>query len=255
MLTDLLEPSETSRSKKSIARQQRKLERIATKSKTMMIAPKQITPLTNNQSKTMQSFRTGKNMLLMGSAGTGKTFLSLYLALDDVMNQKSDQERVIIVRSATATVNQGFLPGNLQKKSEVYEAPYYEICAELFGRKDAYENLKAKGIIEFVTTSFIRGTTFHNAIVLLDEYQNCNLQEITTVITRVGEGTRLILSGDVKQNDLSTRRNLAEQSGADQINQIFRSMPSVDIIEFGINDIVRSKFVKEFLITKERLGL
>jgi phosphate starvation-inducible protein PhoH len=140
----------------------------------------------------------------------------------------------------------GFLPGSAEEKSAVYEAPYNAICTEILGRGDAYGLMKKKGIIEFMTSSFVRGITLKDCIVIVDEIQNMNFSELNSVVTRVGDNCRMIFSGDFKQNDL--RR---EESGFKKFISIVSDIPSVSAIAFGIEDIVRSVFVKEYIIKCE----
>lgn len=237
--------------KKSIARHERKKQKMLAKPKVSMMPPK-LKGLTENQTIAIESFNEGFHILMCGSAGTGKTFLGLGLSLYDVMNKKSFAQKVVIIRSPVATKDQGFLPGTLEKKQEVFEIPYMEICHELFGKKDAYETLKRLGVIEFATTSYLRGLTLRDSIVIFDEFQNADFHAIDSVITRLGENSRIVLCGDIKQNDLRNKRY--EESGAKTIIEIFKSMYEVETIEFTTNDIVRSGFVKAYIQQKEKFG-
>lgn len=213
---------------------------------------RRIDPLTANQSKAFDSFDDGKNLLLHGIAGTGKTFISMYLALNEVMNPLSGYNKVIIVRSVVPTRDMGFLPGNHKDKAKVYEAPYYIIANELFGRGDAYEILKQKTLVEFISTSFIRGTTLNDAIVVVDEIGNMTLHELDSVITRIGKNCRVVFSGDFRQSDLTREQ---EKNGLKDFIRILDRMKSFDYIEFDENDIVRSGLVKEYIIAKDRLKI
>lgn len=213
---------------------------------------KTILPLTANQRKTFQAFETGKNLFLHGIAGTGKTFISLYLSLNDIMyNDDTVYERIIIIRSVVPTRDMGFLPGSQMEKMKVYEAPYYAICEELFDRKDAYDVLKKNRMtVDFMSTSFVRGTTLRNAIVVVDEVQNMTAQELHSVITRAGHGCRMIFCGDMKQNDLLNNR---EFSGLSDFMKIIKRMNSFEFVEFGIDDITRSELVKSYIIARNNL--
>jgi phosphate starvation-inducible protein PhoH len=211
-----------------------------------------ISPMTENQTKTFDAYSRNKNLLLHGSAGTGKTFISLYLALLDVMNGNEDYNKVVIIRSVVPTRDMGFLPGSAKDKSKVYEAPYYSICTELFGRGDAYDVLKQKNLVEFQTTSFIRGLTFNNCIIVLDEVQNCVFQELDSVLTRVGNNCKIIFSGDFKQSDLTKD---SDRSGILDFMKIIKRIKSFENIEFTKNDIVRSQLVKDYIIAKEDLNI
>lgn len=212
---------------------------------------KSIKPLTESQKETFKEYDNGKNLLLHGVAGTGKSFISLYLALEDVLSGLTPYHKVLIIRTAVPSRDQGFLPGNLKEKMKQYEDPYVSICTELFGRGDAYDVLKNKGIIDFTTTSYLRGLTFNNSIIILDEYQNGNFSELETVITRIGDNSKIIICGDFRQTDLNKHNDM---SGLKKINDILLLMESVAHVEFKIKDILRSHFVKEFIISKEKLG-
>ena len=164
---------------------------------------KTVKPLTENQRHTFDAFREGKHLMLHGMAGTGKTFLSMYLALEDLMSGESDQEMIYIVRSVVPTRDMGFLPGSQKEKMKVYEAPYQAICTELFGRGDAYDILKQKNAVEFMSTSFVRGITMNNCTVIVDEINNMTFHELDSVITRIGKNCRIIFCGDFRQSDLT----------------------------------------------------
>jgi phosphate starvation-inducible protein PhoH and related proteins len=211
---------------------------------------KNIKPLTENQHRAFQEYENNKNLILHGSSGSGKSFIALYLAMREITNDSSYQN-VIVVRSAVSSRDQGHLPGNIKEKSKVFEEPYYEICADLYNRGDAYDVLKNKGMIQFITTSHLRGMTFRNAIIIADEIQNFSGGECDTVMTRVGECSRIIFSGDYKQTDLKER----ERHGFDNFMNIIKRMPSFSFIEFGVNDIVRSGLCKEYLTIKENMGI
>ena len=203
----------------------------------------QIEPLTKNQ---LSAFESDRNLVLHGVAGTGKTFISCYLAFDDMI--KLEYNKLVIIRSAVATRDIGFLPGSEKEKASVYEEPYKDICIELFQRGDAYDILKNKNLVHFMTTSFIRGVTLRNAVVLIDECQNMTFHELDSIITRVGLGCRVIFCGDFRQADLN-------KNGLRDFIRILKVMDSFDLIDFEIQDIVRSEFVKSYIIAKTELGL
>lgn len=207
-----------------------------------------IEPKTDTQSKVFQSYGYGNNLVLHGTAGTGKTFLSLYLALDDVYNEKL-YNSVKIVRSAVPTRDIGFLPGKQEEKTEVYEAPYSEICNELFNRKNAYDTLKRNGTVEFITTSFLRGVTFRNSVIVIDEIANMTFQELDTIMTRVGENCRVILCGDFKQSDHVKN---SDKNDVKKFLEILKRVNGVDFINFTPKDIVRSGFVKQWILACEQ---
>ena len=204
---------------------------------------KQIEPLTANQ---LKAFDSEKHLVLHGVAGTGKTFISCYLAYDDIM--KKNYEKLVLIRSAVPTRDIGFLPGTDKEKSAIYEEPYRDISAELFQRGDAYEIMKGRGIVHFMTTSFIRGVTLRNAVVIVDECQNMSFHELDSIITRMGENCRVIFCGDFRQADLP-------KNGLKDFLRILESMGEFDLVDFEIKDIVRSDFVKQYIIAKTNLGM
>ena len=164
-------------------------------------------PLTKNQERTFEEYNKGQHLILSGSAGTGKTFIGMYLAFTELVKEKSCYNKIIIIRSAVPSRDLGFVPGTLEEKAKIYTEPYIQIVNELFGRGDSWHILKNnKEIIEFQTTSFLRGLTFSNCIILLGEFQSATFHEIDSVLTRVGENCKFILCGDYKQNDLEIRR-------------------------------------------------
>lgn len=211
---------------------------------------KNVKPLTDNQSKVFDSYNQGKHLMLTGMAGTGKTFLALYLALKDLVEGKFSV--VNIIRSTVPSRDIGFLPGTLKEKLAAYEDPYQQIVNDLFCRDDAWSILCKKGYVNMLSTSYLRGITYKNAAMVLDEAQNCTLQELDTVITRVGPGCRVIICGDIKQNDLLTGKN---QTGLPLFEKIVSDMPEFNCVTFSIEDIVRSGLVRSYLVSKHKLGL
>lgn len=211
----------------------------------------QVTPLTENQKTTFASYNKDKNILLHGLAGTGKTFISMYLALNEILSKGSPYNKLIIVRSIVPTRDIGFLPGNTKEKTKVYEGPYYAICTELFGRGDSYELLKTKGIIDFMSTSFIRGMTLNDSIIIVDEINNMTFHELDSVITRIGRNCKLLMCGDFRQSDLTKQ---SERQGLSSFMSILTRMGSFDYVEFSEDDIVRSGLVKEYILAKDKLG-
>lgn len=205
---------------------------------------REIEPLTRNQ---LKAFESNKNLVLHGLAGTGKTFISCYLAFDDMI--KGDYDKLVIIRSAVPTRDIGFLPGTEKEKQSVYEEPYKDICIDLFGRGDAYQILKQKNIVDFMTTSFIRGITLRNAVIVIDECQNMSFHELDSIITRMGENCRVMFCGDFRQADLK-----GSQSGMQDFLHILKRMEEFNFIEFEVDDIVRSGFVKNYIISKTELG-
>jgi predicted ribonuclease YlaK len=203
-------------------------------------------PLTSNQKTFFELYKQGTQaMMLHGAAGTGKTFIALYKALEEVMDKGNAFEKVVIVRSVVPSREIGHLPGDEKEKTDVYVAPYRAVCQDLFQTEQAYDRLVEQKNIEFMITSFVRGITIDNAVIIVDECQNMNFQELSSIITRVGEGSKIIFCGDFKQTDLNRKH---DQSGLKDFVEIINRMPSFRSVEFGIEDIVRSSLVKEFIV-------
>ena len=217
-----------------------------------------IEPLNDNQKNLFKSYKDGKHLVAYGCAGTGKTFISLYNAVKDVLNENTPYEHIYLVRSLVATREIGFLPGDHEDKADIYQIPYKNMVKYMFQMpSDAdfemlYGNLKSQDSIKFWSTSFLRGTTLDNSIIIVDEFQNLNFHELDSIITRVGENTRIVFCGDASQSDL-VKTN--DRNGIVDFMNVLRKMPSFDIIEFGIGDIVRSGLVKEYLTAKIEMGL
>ena len=217
-----------------------------------------ITHLTDNQKILFDSYNQQKNIVAYGVAGTGKTFITLYNALKDVLNETTPYERVYIVRSLVSTREIGFLPGDHEDKADIYQIPYKHMVKYMFQMpSDAdfemlYGNLRSQETIKFWSTSFIRGTTLDNAIIIVDEFQNLNFHELDSIITRVGENSKICFCGDATQSDL-TKTN--DRNGIVDFMNILRKMVSFDIIEFDVNDIVRSGLVKEYIVAKLQSGM
>ena len=217
-----------------------------------------VNPITENQELFFKEWGLGKNLFAYGAAGTGKTFIALYLALKDVMNEETPYDKVYIVRSLVSTREIGFLPGTHEDKSELYQVPYKNMVRNMFHMPDQmsfdmlYDNLKNQETISFWSTSFLRGTTLDDAIVIVDESQNLNFHELDSIITRVGQDSRIVFCGDINQSDL-VRTN--ERNGILDFQRILQNMEEFSEIEFGVGDIVRSGLVKSYLISKMTLGL
>ncbi len=208
-------------------------------------------PKTKNQARMFDEFHDGKNILSIGSAGSGKTVVSLYLALQKLIDNGID--KIIIVRSAVPTRNQGFLPGDINEKQDPYKAAYVQLLNFLFQSDTAWDTLIKRGYIQFASTSYIRSITYENSIIIFDEIQNADFLEIISLLTRLGEGCRVFLCGDIRQNDLQRRREL---SGFNNLLKLIENLEEhFSIIEFTRDDIVRSKIVKDIIITLEDLNL
>jgi phosphate starvation-inducible protein PhoH len=216
-----------------------------------------IDPLTDNQKKLFDSYAEQKHLVAYGCAGTGKTFITLYNALREVLDEKTPYEKIYLVRSLVATREIGFLPGSYDDKSDIYQIPYKNMVKYMFQMpSDAefemlYGNLKAQETIKFWSTSFLRGTTLDNSIIIVDEFQNMSYHELDSIITRVGENSKIMFCGDASQSDLQKTN---ERNGIIDFMTVLRKMTSFDIIEFGVDDIVRSGLVKEYIIAKLEAG-
>jgi phosphate starvation-inducible protein PhoH len=210
-----------------------------------------IKPMTQNQEIAFQHYDQGKHLMLHGVAGTGKTFIGLFLALEEVMRNREYQQ-VVIVRSVVPSRDIGFLPGSAKDKAKVYEEPYYEIVGDLFGRGDAYDVMKNKEVIKFVTTSHLRGTTFRNSVIVVDEWQNMTFPELDTIITRIGGDCKMIFCGDIRQTDLMKDK---EKSGLLTFKEIVGRIDAFAFVEFGIDDIVRSELVRQYIVAKLEYGI
>ena len=216
-----------------------------------------VEPLTDNQKKLFESYASQKHIVAYGCAGTGKTFITLYNALREVLDEKTPFEKIYLVRSLVATREIGFLPGSYEDKSDIYQIPYKNMVKYMFQMSTEsqfemlYGNIKSQETIKFWSTSFLRGTTLDNSIIIVDEFQNCTIHELDSIITRVGENSKIMFCGDASQSDL-VKTN--ERNGIVDFMSILRKMPSFDIIEFGVEDIVRSGLVKEYIIAKLEAG-
>ena len=214
--------------------------------------------ITENQKVVFDSWKKGKNQFLFGAAGTGKTFISLYLALKDVLDLKKSYDKVVLVRSLIPTREIGFLPGDEEDKGLLYQVPYQNMVQFMFEMQNEqqfnnlYDRLKGQGTLFFLSTSFLRGLTFDNTIIIVDECQNLNFHELDTIITRVGQDSKIIFCGDFDQTDL-VKQN--ERNGLHDFLRILEEMEEFSCTEFTIGDIVRSGFVRSYLINKIKLGI
>jgi len=218
---------------------------------------KEINPLTENQTKAFDAYENGKNLFLYGCAGTGKTFVAMYLALKEILSGASPYEKLYMVRSLVPTREIGFLPGDHDDKSNLYQIPYKNMVEHMFTMPDdpaynmLYDNLKAQETVSFWSTSFLRGTTLNNSIVIVDECQNLNFHELDSIITRVGTDCKIIFAGDVMQTDL-VKTN--ERNGILDFMKILEVMDEFESIEFGTEDIVRSGLIRSYILSKMHLG-
>ena len=217
-----------------------------------------IEPVTDNQKVVFDSYKKGKNQFLYGCAGTGKTFITLYLAMNEVLRQDTPYDRVVMVRSLIPTREIGFLPGDEEDKAALYQVPYSNMVQFMFKQPNEqafsmlYDRLKTQGSFYFLSTSFLRGLTFDNSIIIVDECQNLNFHELDTIVTRVGQDSKIMFCGDFMQTDLS---KVNERNGLHDFLRILEEMEEFNCLEFNIGDIVRSGFVRNYLIQKTKLGM
>jgi len=217
-----------------------------------------VKPIGDNQKEVFSTWKKGKNQFLFGAAGTGKTFISLYLALNDVFDLKKPYDKVVLVRSLMPTREIGFLPGDEEDKAALYQVPYQNMVQFMFELPNEqqfntlYDKLKGQGSLFFLSTSFLRGLTFDNSIIIVDECQNLNFHELDTIITRVGQDSKIVFCGDFDQTDL-IRQN--ERNGLHNFLRILNEMEEFNCVEFTLGDIVRSGFVRTYLINKIKLGI
>jgi phosphate starvation-inducible protein PhoH len=233
-------------------KQKRRLQRETDHVVNQKFAMKRITPITDRQKQMFDDYGNGKMIAALGTAGSGKSYVALYLALSDVLSYQ-ECDSVIIIRSAVQTRDQGFQPGNQSEKGSNYEPAYQDIVNDLFERGDAYQIMKQKNAIKFMTTSFLRGLTFNNSVIVVDECQNMTYEELRTIITRVGENSRIIFCGDSRQDDLRNSKNRKDTSGIRDFVKVVSGMEDFSVINFTVDDIVRSGLVKEYIIQEERL--
>ena len=218
----------------------------------------QIKPVTDSQKVVFDSWNQGQNQFLFGCAGTGKTFVSLYLALSEVLKNDTPYDKVVMVRSLIPTREIGFLPGDEEDKAALYQVPYSNMMQFMFEQpneqafESLYNRIKAQGSFYFLSTSFLRGLTFDNTIIIVDECQNLNFHELDTIITRVGQDSKIFFCGDFSQSDLT---KMHERNGLMDFLQILQEMEEFNCVEFNIGDIVRSGFVRNYLIQKTKLGM
>ena len=218
----------------------------------------QIKPVTDSQKVVFDSWNQGLNQFLFGCAGTGKTFVSLYLALSEVLKNDTPYDKVVMVRSLIPTREIGFLPGDEEDKAALYQVPYSNMMQFMFEQpneqafESLYNRIKAQGSFYFLSTSFLRGLTFDNTIIIVDECQNLNFHELDTIITRVGQDSKIFFCGDFSQSDLT---KMHERNGLMDFLQILQEMEEFNCVEFNIGDIVRSGFVRNYLIQKTKLGM
>jgi phosphate starvation-inducible PhoH-like protein len=236
-------------SRKKVSEEERESKQVNNGLRLKLDDLKTFQPLTDNQKLFFDAYKRGDYFIaLHGVAGTGKTFCAVYKALEEVLDKTNFFNKIILVRSAVQSREIGHLPGDVTEKMEIYQQPYRQICETLFGRKDAYQRLEEQGHIDFISTSFIRGMSFDDAIIIVDEMQNLTFEEIDTVMTRVGYRSKIIWCGDYRQTDLNKKKN--DMSGLLKFFDIAMHMNSFTRIEFTPDDIVRSSLVKDYILAK-----
>ena len=209
---------------------------------------KHIQPKTQNQRLFFDLYNQQSTaMLLHGVAGTGKTFISMYKALEEVLDPTTDYERLVVVRSAVPSRDIGHLPGDEKEKTEVYTLPYVEICDDLFNHIQPFLRMQEQKTVHFLITSFVRGITLDNSVIIVDECQNMTDMELNSIMTRIGKNSKIIFCGDFRQTDLNKKNDM---SGLQKFIAIANMMPSFKTVEFSVNDIVRSKLVKEYILAR-----
>ena len=218
-----------------------------------------IEPVGPAQQKAFEAYQADKNLFLTGAAGTGKTFILLHLAFKEVLDKGSPYDKVVIVRSLLPSRDIGFLPGTLDEKANLYQDPYRILVRYLFEMPNEqeftqlYDKLVGQGSLEFYSTSFLRGQTFDRSIILVDEASNLLFQELDTIMTRVGQNSKIMFAGDMAQSDL--RKNNGDRDGYHNFQAILEDMDEFDVVEFGIGDIIRSGLVRSYLIAKTNMGI
>lgn len=212
----------------------------------------QIDPITKAQKESFEAWDDDEHLILTGTAGTGKTYIAMYLALESVLERSGCYDKVIVLRSAVPVREIGYLPGKLEEKTDIFQSPYRAICEELFDDKAVYNKLINSHQLQFETTSFIRGRTFDRCIIIVDEMQNLNFHELDSIMTRAGENCKLIFCGDHAQSDFT---NEGEKNGLAKFLNIMYRMKNFTTVQFGWDDIVRSDIVRDYIMTKEMLGI
>jgi phosphate starvation-inducible PhoH-like protein len=183
----------------------------------------------------------------IGPAGTGKTYLAMFQALTYHWDKKStDIKRIILTRPIVeAGERLGFLPGLLEDKMDPYMRPLYDSLYEMVGIQDGKSKV-TNGSIEIAPIAFMRGRTFKDAFVILDEAQNCTYEQLKMVLTRLGENTKLVISGDMSQSDLNGK------SGLGRMVDAVEGTNNVGVTRFGSQDVVRSEIVRDILTSIEK---
>lgn len=201
-------------------------------------------PLNENQRLYIDALKAHDQTIVCGYSGTGKTFIAATMAAN--MYTLKLVDRIVLTRpNVSVGKNLGYFPGDLNEKFGPWAAPVVDVLQERLGKGVVETGIK-NGNIELAPMSVMRGRSFKNAFVILDEAQNTTIPEMKMFLTRIGEGTKVVINGDVKQSDIK------EQSGLSKIIHLAKKYHmDVPVIEFGIDDIVRSEICKKWLIAFE----
>lgn len=208
---------------------------------------KEIAPRTETQEEYLDTIEDNIVTFGLGPAGTGKTYLAMYEALCHLWNKKDTGINKIVLTRPVVEAGEklGFLPGVLEEKMDPYMRPLYDSMNDIVGIEAARDKI-AKGVIEIAPVAYMRGRTFHNCFVILDEAQNCTYDQIKMVLTRLGDNVKLVISGDSSQSDLNGKSGLAK------IVERLRETEDVGVTVFKAQDVARSKIVKDVLTSLEK---
>ena len=207
---------------------------------------KKISSKTYAQKKYIDAVRNKDVVFAIGPAGTGKTFLSVALAVTAFRNK--EVSRIILTRPAVeAGENLGFLPGDLQNKVDPYLRPLYDALYELMGG-ETYQNYMEKGMIEIAPLAYMRGRTLDDSFIILDEAQNTTLEQMKMFLTRIGTGSKAIITGDITQIDLPHDK----KSGLKEIQKILKDVDGIEFITLSDKDVVRHELVQKIIKAFDR---
>ena len=207
---------------------------------------KAIRPKTLGQQRYIEALRTSAMVFCIGPAGTGKTYLAMAMAITAFKNREVN--RIVLTRPAVeAGEKLGFLPGDLQEKVDPYLRPLYDAVYDIMG-VEAYERHVQRGAIEVAPLAYMRGRTLDEAFVILDEAQNTTNEQMKMFLTRLGFGSRAVVTGDVTQVDLPSTR----PSGLQQVRTILSAVPGIAFVHLDEGDVVRHPLVQEIIRAYER---
>ncbi len=209
---------------------------------------KQIKCKTVGQKKYVEAIKKNTVVFGVGPAGTGKTYLAVCLAVSAFKGKQV--EKIILTRPAVeAGEKLGFLPGDLQTKVDPYLRPLYDALQEMFGL-ETYAKLMEKGVIEVAPLAYMRGRTLSNAFIILDEAQNTTVEQMKMFLTRMGDGSKVVVTGDVTQIDLPE----GKRSGLKHAVQVLRGIEGIETVTLTAKDVVRHPLVMQIVRAYERAG-